>query len=189
MHWSKKNKGIVIFLIVIVAVVLLCLGDYGLRYYDTPKEETYDYVGSGMLVGLANPQFYQQVPVEIHAKKAHFIWKNQEDYIQGNVWLDGEKIFGDEETGFTTLFVKAEPSYSCITTTDGDTAGNMFLISKDLKTVLCGVKIEEEEFLLVAPAEDKATADGMIDNAAKQSQAFSWWLLEVYKDIIKDTVK
>ena len=39
MHWSKKNKGIVIFLIVIVAVVLLCLGDYGLRYYDTPKEE------------------------------------------------------------------------------------------------------------------------------------------------------
>ena len=30
MHWSKKNKGIVIFLIVIVAVVLLCLGDYGL---------------------------------------------------------------------------------------------------------------------------------------------------------------
>lgn len=75
MHWSKKNKGIVIFLIVIVAVVLLCLGDYGLRYYDTPKEETYDYVGSGMLVGLVNPQFYQQVPVEIHAKKAHFIWK------------------------------------------------------------------------------------------------------------------
>ena len=62
MHWSKKNKGIVIFLIVIVAVVLLCLGDYGLRYYDTPKEETYDYVGSGMLVGLVNPQFYQQVP-------------------------------------------------------------------------------------------------------------------------------
>lgn len=55
MHWSKKNKGIVIFLIVIVAVVLLCLGDYGLRYYDTPKEETYDYVGSGMLVGLVNP--------------------------------------------------------------------------------------------------------------------------------------
>lgn len=34
MHWSKKNKGIVIFLIVIVAVVLLCLGDYGLRYYE-----------------------------------------------------------------------------------------------------------------------------------------------------------
>ena len=66
MHWSKKNKGIVIFLIVIVAVVLLCLGDYGLRYYDTPKEETYDYVGSGMLVGLVNPQFYQQVPVEIY---------------------------------------------------------------------------------------------------------------------------
>ncbi len=67
-------------------------------------------------------------------RKRHiFIWKNQEDYIQGNVWLDGEKIFGDEETGFTTLFVKAEPSYSCITTTDGDTAGNMFLISKDPK--------------------------------------------------------
>ena len=65
----------------------------------------------------------------------------------------------------------------------------MFLISKDLKNVVCGVKIEEEEFLLVVPAEDKATADGMIDNAAKQSQAFSWWLLEVYKDIIKDTVK
>lgn len=188
MHWSKKNKGIVIFLIVIVAVVLLCLGDYGLRYYDTPKEETYDYVGSGMLVGLVNPQFYQQVPVEIHAKKAHFIWKIRRIIFREMYgWM--EKDFGDEEMGFTTLFVKAEPSYSCITTTDGDTSGNMFLISKDLKNVLCGVRIEEEEFLLVVPAEDKATADGMIDNAAKQSQAFSWWLLEVYKDIIKDTVK
>lgn len=89
MHWSKKNKGIVIFLIVIVAVVLLCLGDYGLRYYDTPKEETYDYVGSGMLVGLANPQFYQQVPVEIHAKKAHFIWKIKRIIFRGMYgWME-----------------------------------------------------------------------------------------------------
>ena len=126
-----------------------------MRYYDTPKEETYDYVGSGMLVGLVNRNL-STGSVEIHAKKSTFIWKNQEDYIQGNVWLDGEKIFGDEEMGFTTLFVKVEPSYSCITTTDGDTSGNMFLISKDLKNVLCGVRIEEEEFLLVVPAEDKA---------------------------------
>ena len=93
MHWSKKNKGIVIFLIVIVAVVLLCLGDYRLRYYDTPKEETYDYVGSGMLVGLANPQFYQQVPVEIHAKKAHFIWKKSRGLYSGECMAGWRKDF------------------------------------------------------------------------------------------------
>lgn len=73
-------------------------------------------------------------------------------------------------------------------TGDGDAAGNMFIISKDLKTVLCGVKIKDDELLLVVPAEDKATADRMIDKVTKQSHAFSWWLLEIYKDIIKDTL-
>ena len=187
MCWNK-NKKTIIFLLVLVAFMILCLGDYGLRYYDTPVEESYDYVGSGMLVGLEDSKFSQQVQVEIHMKKAHFIWKNHDDYVQGNVWLNGDKIFGNEDFGVTVIFIKDEPYYSCVATGDGDAAGNMFIISKDLKTVLCGVKIKDDELLLVVPAEDKASADYMIDKVTKQSQAFAWWLLEIYKDIIKDTL-
>lgn len=40
----------------------------------------------------------------------------------------------------------------------------MFIISKDLQTILCGVAIDEEEFLLVTPAEDGTTANNMKNN-------------------------
>lgn len=62
------------------------------------------------------------------------------------------------------LFINAEPYYSCITSTKKNNLGNMFIISKDLQTILCGVTIDEEEFLLVTPAEDGTTANNMKNN-------------------------
>ena len=34
-----------------------------------------------------------------------------EDYIQGNVWLNGEKIFGKDDMEIVGLFINAEPYY------------------------------------------------------------------------------
>ena len=59
----------------------------------------------------------------------------------------------------------------------------MFIISKDLQTILCGVTIDEEEFLLVTPAEDGTTANNMIKAAEKQSRAFSQWLSNARRGI------
>ena len=58
--------------------------------------------------------------------------------------------------------------YSCITSTEKNNLGNMFIISKDLQTILCGVTIDEEEFLLVTPAEDGTTANNMKNNMGKK---------------------
>ena len=76
--------------------MILCLGDYGIRYYNAPIEKDYKYIGTGMLVHLSDFTNGELVSVEMRGKTAHYIWGNQEDYIQGNVWLNGEKIFGKE---------------------------------------------------------------------------------------------
>ena len=43
--------------------------------------------------------------------------------------------------------------------------------------------IDEEEFLLVTPAEDGTTANNMIKAAEKQSRAFSQWLSNARRGI------
>lgn len=181
MCWNKqKKKYLVIFLCISVILMLLCLGDYGIRYYNTPMEEKYEYMGTGMLVSLKDFGSCEAVSVEIRGKTAHYVWKNQEDYVQGNVWMNVEKIFGKEDIGITALFIDTEPYYSCISSTAEEVPGNMFLISKDLKNVLCGVRIHEEEYLLVMPAEDKEAAAELVRTAAEQSQGFSQWLSDAY---------
>lgn len=144
MYWNKnKKKYIAIIFGGILILVILCMGDYGIRYYNAPIEKDYKYIGTGMLVRLSDFTNGELVSVEMRGKTAHYIWGNQEDYIQGN----------------------------------------MFIISKDLQTILCGVTIDEEEFLLVTPAEDGTTANNMIKAAEKQSQAFSQWLSNARRGI------
>ena len=184
MYWNKnKKKYIAVIFGGILILVILCLGDYGIRYYNAPIEKDYKYIGTGMLVHLSDFTNGELVSVEMRGKTAHYIWGNQEDYIQGNVWVNGEKIFGKDDMEIVGLFINAEPYYSCITSTEKNNLGNMFIISKDLQTILCGVTIDEEEFLLVTPAEDGTTANNMIKTAEKQSQAFSQWLSNARRGI------
>ena len=64
-----------------------------------------------MLVHLSDFTNGELVSVEMRGKTAHYIWGNQEDYIQGNVWLNGEKIFGKDDMEIVGLFINAEPYY------------------------------------------------------------------------------
>ena len=93
MYWNKnKKKYIAIIFGGILILVILCMGDYGIRYYNAPIEKDYKYIGTGMLVRLSDFTNGELVSVEMRGKTAHYIWGNQEDYIQGNVWVNGEKI-------------------------------------------------------------------------------------------------
>ena len=125
MYWNKnKKKYIAIIFGGILILVILCLGDYGIRYYNAPIEKDYKYIGTGMLVRLSDFTNGELVSVEMRGKTAHY-----------------------------------------------------------LQTILCGVTIDEEEFLLVTPAEDGTTANNMIKAAEKQSQAFSQWLSNARRGI------
>ena len=58
MYWNKnKKKYIVIIFGGILILVILCLGDYGIRYYNAPIEKDYKYIGTGMLVRFE--RFYE----------------------------------------------------------------------------------------------------------------------------------
>ena len=112
MYWNKnKKKYIVIIFGGILILVILCLGDYGIRYYNAPIEKDYKYIGTGMLVHLSDFTNGELVSVEMRRKTAYYIWGNQEDYIQGSVWLNGEKIFGKDDMEIVGLFINAEPYY------------------------------------------------------------------------------
>ena len=112
LYWNKnKKKYIVIIFGGILILVILCLGDYGIRYYNAPIEKDYKYIGTGMLVHLSDFTNGELVSVEMRRKTAYYIWGNQEDYIQGNVWLNGEKIFGKDDMEIVGLFINAEPYY------------------------------------------------------------------------------
>ena len=117
-----------------------------------------------MLVSLTEPDTFEQVSVEIHGKALHYLWGNQEDAIAGNVWMNGERLFVEE------------PYYSCLTESATNIPGNMFLISRDLKTVFCGVLMDGKEFLLIIPAENKSDADRTLKSGLEQSQPLSRWL-------------
>ena len=126
MYWNKnKKKYIVIIFGGILILVILCLGDYGIRYYNAPIEKDYKYIGTGMLVHLSDFTNGELVSVEMRRKTAYYIWGNQEDYIQGNVWLNGEKIFGKDDMEIVGLFINAEPYYSCITSTEKNNLHDM----------------------------------------------------------------
>ena len=74
------------------------------------------------------------------------------------------------------LFIDEEPYYSCLTESVTNIPGNMFLISRDLKTVFCGVLMDGKEFLLIIPAENKSDADRTLKSGLEQSQPLSRWL-------------
>ena len=113
MYWNKnKKKYIAIIFGGILILVILCMGDYGIRYYNAPIEKDYKYIGTGMLVRLSDFTNGELVSVEMRGKTAHYIWGNQEDYIQGNVWLNGEKIFGKDDMEICSLSPKiCKPYY------------------------------------------------------------------------------
>ena len=64
----------------------------------------------------------------------------------------------------------------------------MFLISRDLKAVFCGVLMDGKEFLLIIPAENKSDADRTLKSGLEQSQPLSRWLSDyLILSILVDT--
>ena len=91
MYWNKnKKKYIAIIFGGILILVILCMGDYGIRYYNAPIEKDYKYIGTGMLVRLSDFTNGELVSVELRGKTAHYFWGYEEVYIQGIVWVNGE---------------------------------------------------------------------------------------------------
>ena len=74
MYWNNnKKKYIAVIFGGILILVILCLGDYGIRYYNAPIEKDYKYIGTGMLVRLNDFTNGELVSVEMRGKTAHYI--------------------------------------------------------------------------------------------------------------------
>lgn len=192
MCWIKKIKRPVIIVIVIIAsVTLLCLLQYGIQFYSIPIKKYIDINTTGMLVYNTEPVSYESANVELKGRTFHYLFKNEEDGVQGNVWLNGRGLFGyggADDIGFYIEFYE-DLEYTCAQIWGKETPGNMFTTSRDMKTFICGVSVTENindktdqqggtQALLVIPAEEIETANEIIRETAAASQPFADWLSE-----------
>lgn len=192
MCWIKKMKRPVIIAIVfIAAVILLCLLQYGIQFYSTPIKKYIDINATGMLVYNTKPVSYESANVELEGRTFQYLFKNEEDGVEGNVWLNGNGLFGyggADDIGFYLEFHE-DLEYTCARIWGKETPGNMFTTSRDLKTFICGVSVTgdtddktdqqaETQALLVIPAEEIDTANAIIRETAAASQPFADWLSE-----------
>lgn len=88
MYWNKnKKKYIAIIFGGILILVILCLGDYGIRYYNAPIEKDYKYIGTGMLVHLSDFTNGELVSVEMRGKTAHYLQRSANHFM----WSDNRR--------------------------------------------------------------------------------------------------
>ena len=86
MYWNKnKKKYIAIIFGGILILVILCMGDYGIRYYNAPIEKDYKYIGTGMLVRLSDFTNDELVSVEMRAKTAHYLQRSANHFMWSDI--------------------------------------------------------------------------------------------------------
>lgn len=192
MCWIKKMKRVIMIVILFITVVaLLCLLQYGIQFYSKPIREYIELNAEAILVYNTEPVNCKSVNVELKGKTFHYLYKNEADGVQGNIWLNGTPLFGyggADDIGFYLEFYE-DLAYPCAWVTGKETPGNMITTSKELETIICGVYVTEDtggktdlpagtQALLVIPAEEIETANTMIRETAAVSQPFADWLTE-----------
>lgn len=208
MCWNKKIlRPVIIVIVVIVVTVLLCLLQYAIQYYNEPIKKDIHINDTGILIYNTNPITYEVVDVELKGKEFHYLFNNQEDGIYGNVWIDRtidgktDRIYlfgyenGDDKDldfrgGFYVEFYEKYDDLGWVnisSNSDSETPGNMFLTSKDMQTIICGVDVTEDiadkskenkgtQALLVFHAEDIDTANEIISEVASVWYIENWLL-------------
>lgn len=189
---KKVIKSIKILLLIILSVFLLCVLQYAIHYYSHPFEKQRETViTTGYLVLDQNARKYEKVDVEIRSEELIYIYGNKDNGIQGDIWVNGQRLFGSIEIGsegygFYTAIFPEKPEYSVIHFGGAGSICKCMCISPDLNTIVCGINAdssisktitEPTEALLIVGAEDK---EDVIEQLQKVSThpAMERWLKE-----------
>ena len=192
MYWNEKMKQkLKVLTVVIIGVIVSVLLWYGCHFYFNPVEEYRNFTAQGVLIYDTVPADYKNVDVEVNAKTYYYLFGNEPDSIQGNIWMEGKGIFGygdADEIGFYLEFHNNE-KYCCAQVRIETTQGCMIAASRELQHIICGITVANEssekqgqkgnrKALLVIPSEDIENAKEIIDEVSAESVPFSKWLSE-----------
>ena len=193
MKLNKIKKGILIVCSIIAVVILLSILQYAIYYYSNPIKEEVSFSATGCLIYNTEERFHELVPVEMNGENLHYFFRNREDCVQGDIFVNGYSIFGEERNGdtiypgFYTEFYKGS-NYTC-TSVGGDYKPlcEIIAISRDWNVIVCGITVDAAisdkagsqagtQALLVIPAGDIDTAIERVREVALNSEQMNEWL-------------
>lgn len=176
-----------------------------IHYYNHPVKKDFSISTTGCLITNTDPSSYEIVNVYVKGKILHYVFNNQVDAIQGNVRVNGTKILEKSINNFDFYgeFHQDSP-YACVMI-GGDQLGKMITVSKDGKTIVCGLTgktnvdrnakmqantqetvqesskanaQEDTQALLIIPANSYDTACAIIKDVSSNSSQLNSWLKE-----------
>jgi len=191
--FNQIKKGIMIVFSVILVVFLLSILQYAIYYYSNPIKEEVSFSATGCLIYNTEESFHELVPVEIYGENLHYFFRNREDGVQGDIFVNGYSIFGEGRNrdtiyaGFYTEFYKGS-NYTC-TSVGGDINPlcEIIAISKEWRVIVCGITVDAAisekagsqagtQVLLVIPVGDIDTAIERVREVALNSEQMNEWL-------------
>lgn len=145
---SKFKKAAQIIFFVIVIVTILTILQYAIHYYSHPIQTKYSVTKSGCLLFKDNTTPYEIISVDIELTQLHYFFKNHEDAIQGEIYLNNHSIFDNnlfqdenkDDIGFYSRFLE-NSNYTSAEIHGDNNLCKSITISKDLD-IVCALNID-----------------------------------------------
>lgn len=190
---NKTKKIFFTLILSILTVVLLLIIEFSIQFYNEPLIKKYHTNTTGYIIYDIESGEKELVSIEIKGENLNYIFRNKENAIQGDIWLNGCSLFGIGQEldsvgfGFYTEFHSHSPDYAWVELRGGNgELCNMICLSKNWDRIVCGITINTTmgletplpsgtPALLVLSAE---SPDETIKEAVENSRQMREWILK-----------
>lgn len=193
---NKKNrikKALFIFVFVIVFVFILCILQYVIYFRSNPLKKNAEFYTVGYLFFDKMGNEYESVSVDIKGENLNYIFHNKKDAIQGDIFVNGYSIFGNERNyssdraGFYSEF--DETDYTTVDVKSREKLCEIISLTKDWGTIVCGVTIDSnisqktakglsKKGLLIITNNGIESAKEALKDVSLNSEQMNRWLTE-----------
>lgn len=183
----KEKKILTRIGIVVLLILLIAAAEFVIRNYRYSKDTLHSGEGTGYLLFLDDSKTAQTVDVKFQIDKHHFIFKNHNDFILGNVWFNGKDplAVGEEETG--TLWCTQMNGDNYFQTGSGDmnssvseSLGVEYFIDPELKFMIFQLELSEDQ-VVIPNVEEEGTAI-LVYPAQSEEEA-----MEIYNKVLENS--
>lgn len=183
----KEKKILTRIGIVVLLILLIAATEFVIRNYRYSKDTLHSGEGTGYLLFLDDSKTAQTVDVKFQIDKHHFIFKNHNDFILGNVWFNGKDplAVGEEETG--TLWCTQMKGDNYFQTGSGDmnssvseSLGVEYFIDPELKFMIFQLELSEDQ-VVIPDVEEEGTAI-LVYPAQSEEEA-----MEIYNKVLENS--
>lgn len=199
MFYSKIGKVCFVTLTIIIIISIMIGLEYGIKYYYNPIKKEVHFTTTGCLIYDFTQADYEVVDVEVMGENLNYLFKNNNDAIQGDILIKGKSIFGRDKSydsydnkyygSFYSFFGNSSKSITAVSISNDKSLCNIIALSKSWDIIVCGVVADssisdkiavdmKKEALLVIPANSLTTSQELIKELSLHSLQMKEWLIE-----------